>query len=162
VILYEFPVGAGPDKSAHRQGAEIQEQWMAEQAAAGTPVESSFGEDIVDGMVTISVQLFGATAEQAKSLADAFSEIPRIPEPRIVEADYYQVEAHEAKKRGELMLYEFDHAFVFQRGATSEQIEKALRDYLIQRDGKYEGEIEVDIEWTAKGHSCNIEVTTPD
>jgi hypothetical protein len=158
VLIFDFGQSPPPE-SIHQQGKEIVEDWIAANKIQPDELDISGGQDIVDGNVTFTLGLIGASLGQAESLVEALKALPGIPSPRVVEAQWYQVEAVEAEKRGEVLLYEFDHAFVFSRGTTGAQMEQAIRDYLIESRGSCDYEIAVDAEWTGRGHSINIEVT---
>jgi hypothetical protein len=155
VLVYEFGAQTLTEET-HRRGQEILHQWFEDNGIQPEQLAINGGEDVIDGQYIFSLALIGASKEQAESLAAALSVIENVPQPRIVEASWYQVQAAEAEKRGELLLYEFDHAFVFTRGTSAEQIKQALEEYVIERDGALNYDIKVSIEWSDKGHCCDI------
>ncbi|MCC7477851.1 hypothetical protein IT575_05275 [bacterium] len=144
-----------PTREMHEAGQRVIAQWVKDSGIQPDQLSINGGQDVKDGQYTVSLALIGATLEQAQSLASALTSIGA-PEAQIVEASWYQIEAARAEERGELLLYEFDHAFIFTRGTTSEQVEQTLRDYLIETRGKCELDIDVKLEWTEDSHSCNI------
>ncbi len=148
-----------PSQAMHQQGQAIIEQWVKDNGIQPDQLSMNGGQDVVDGQYTVSLALIGASLEQAESLAAALAAIPGVPQPQIVEASWYQIEAAQAEKRGELLLYEFDHAFIFTRGTSAEQVEQTLHDYLVETRGKCDLNIDVRLEWTEKGHSCNVLVS---
>jgi hypothetical protein len=162
VLIFDFGT-VQPTEEMHAAGMAVVQQWK--EANGITPdlgLSISGGEDVVDGHVTFTLGLIGATLEQANDLVERLKAVPGVPVPQVVEAQWYQVEAAEAEKRGEALLYEFDHAFIFSRGTTGEQMEQAMRDYLIETRGTCDFDIEVCVEWTDKGHSINVMVSPLD
>lgn len=161
VLIFNF----GPNKPTpemHEQGHKIINQWVEENHIDLEQMTLNGGQDVVDGQYSVSLALIGATQEQADSLAAAFKAVPGAPAPQVVEASWYQVEAAAAEKRGELLLYEFDHAFIFARGTTAEQVEQTLTDYVVQTKGRCDFRINVHLEWTADGHSCTVNLEGPE
>lgn len=158
VLIFHF----GPNKpgeALHDQAQGIIHKWVKDNEIDLEQMSLNGGEDVVDGQYTVSLALIGATLDQAESLAAALKAVPGAPEAQVVEASWYQVEAAQAEKRGELLLYEFDHAFIFTRGTSAEQVEETLRNYLIDTKGKCDLNIDVKLEWTETGTSCNILVS---
>jgi hypothetical protein len=157
VLVYDFG-SQQPGADIHREGGAALEAWVKANDPSGS-IEVALDQDVRDGQFRLTVSLIGATREQADSLAAALGTISGVPTPQVAEANWYQVDSVEAKKRGELFMYEFEHGFYFPRGTTGEQVEEALYDYVRERDGEVRYNIDVELEWTRAGPIVNIHIT---